>query len=284
MDYRALDYDIIDALILNLGARYTHETNALLFNLDGSQSGNFAIGSLTSYRDSRSDDNLSPSVGASYSLSKNQNVYAKYSRGFKSGGWNTDFLSINAVNKPAFDTETVNSYEVGTKGRLFGGRIRYDLAAYISQFKNFQISQFVNLGGGATSIERRIQLKNAATVQSKGVDASFALRATPQLDIGINFGLGKSFFKRFSNGSATVDCTGHRLPYAPSFTSALTADYGMRLPSLNGKLNFYGEYSYHGKSFSNVINDPTIHSVPSRELVNVRLGYLPDNSHWDFSL
>ena len=278
--FGSIDYEIISALTLNLGARYTHETKELLFNLDGSQSGNFAIGSMTNYRNSRSDNNLSPTVGATYTLSKNQNVYAKYSRGFKSGGWNTDFLSTNAANKPAFDTETVNSYEVGTKGRLFGGRIRYDLATYISQFKNFQISQFVNLGGGATSIE----LTNAATVQSKGVDAGFALRATPQLDLGFNFGLGRAFFKSFSNCSATVNCTGHRLPYAPSFTSALTADYGMHLPNINGKIDFYGEYSYHGKSFSNVINDPTIHSIPSRELVNIRLGYLPDNSHWDFSL
>lgn len=278
--FGALDYDIIDTLTLNLGARYTRETKKLLFNLDGSQSGNFAIGSLTNYRDSRSDNNLSPTVGATYTLSQNQNVYAKYSRGFKSGGWNTDFLSTNAVNKPAFDTETVNSYELGTKGLLFDGRIRYDLAAYISQFKNFQVSQFVNLGGGATSIE----LTNAANVASKGIDASFALRATPQLDIGFNFSLGKAFFKSFSNCSATVDCTGHRLPYASNFSSALTADYGMRLPNLNGKLDLYGEYSYHGKSFSNVINNPTIHSISSRELVNVRLGYLPDNSHWDFSL
>lgn len=278
--FGAIDYDIIDALTLNLGARYTHETKELLFNLDGSQSGNFAIGSLTNYRDSRSDNNLSPTMGATYTLSKNQNVYAKYSRGFKSGGWNTDFLSTNATNKPAFDTETVNSYELGTKGLLFGGRIRYDLAAYISQFKNFQVSQFVNLGGGATSIE----LKNAANVASKGIDAGFALRATPQLDIGFNFGLGKAFFKSFNNCSATVNCTGHRLPYAPSFTSALTADYSVRLPNLNGKLDFYGEYSYHGKSFSNVVNNPTIHRIPSREMVNVRLGYLPDNSNWSFNL
>lgn len=278
--FGAIDYDIVSALTLNFGARYTHETKKLLFNLDGSQSGNFAIGSLTNYRDSRSDNNLSPTVGASYTLSQNQNIYAKYSRGFKSGGWNTDFLSTNAVNKPAFDTETVNSYELGTKGLLFGGRMRYDLAAYISQFKNFQVSQFVNLGGGATSIE----LTNAADVASKGIDAGFALRATSQLDIGFKFGLSKAFFKSFSNCTATADCTGHRLPYAPSFNSALTADYGMRLPKLNGKLDFYGEYSYHGKSFSNVINNPTIHRIPSRELVNVRLSYLPDNSHWDFSL
>jgi iron complex outermembrane recepter protein len=278
--FGAIDYDIFETLTLNLGARYTHETKDLLFNLDGSQSGNFSIGSLTNYRDSRSDTKLSPTVGATYALSDKQNIYAKYSQGFKSGGWNTDFLSSNAASKPAFDTETVNSYEIGTKGQLLNGRMRYDFAAYISHFKDFQVSQFVNLGGGATSIE----LTNAANVMSKGVDASLTLRATSQLDIGFNWGLGKAVFKNFNNCSATIDCTGHRLPYAPSFTSALTANYVMRPPNLTGKIDIYGEYSYHGKSFSNVINDPAIHSIPSRELVNIRLGYLPDNSHWDFNL
>jgi hypothetical protein len=43
-------------------------------------------------------------------------------------------------------------------------------------------------------------------------------------------------------------------------------------------------YSYHGKSFSDVVNDPGMHRIPSRELVNTRLGFIPDNSHWDYDL
>lgn len=278
--FGSLDYDLTTALTLNLGARYTHETKGMRFNLDGSQSGNFAIGSLSNYHDSRTENNLSPTVGATYKINSDQNVYAKYSQGFKSGGWNTDFISANAAKNPAFDSETVNSYEVGSKGRLLDGRVRYDLAVYLSRFKNFQVSEFVNLGGGSTSIE----LKNAAAVESRGLDAALALRAASNLDLGYRFGLNKALFDSYGNCSVSVDCTGHDLPYAPHFTSALTADYGMRLPNLNGKLDLYGEYSYHGKSFSSSVNDPAIQRIPSRELVNVRVGYLPDNSHWDFSL
>lgn len=276
--FGALDYDLVESLTLNLGARYTHETKDVLFNLDGSQSGNFKIGSLTNYQDSRSENQVSPTVGVTYAVSKNQNVYAKYSRGFKSGGWSTTFLSTNGVKNPTFDTETVNSYEVGTKGTP--GRLRYDLAAYVSRFINYQLFQIVNLGRGASSID----LRNAAAVESRGIDASFALRVTSQLDIGLNFGLVKATFISFNTCSMTVDCTGHQLPYAPNFTSALTADYGMRLPDLRGKLDFYGEYSYHGKSFSDVVNDPATQRIPSRELVNTRLDFIPDNSHWDLSL
>jgi iron complex outermembrane receptor protein len=277
--FGALDYDIAESLMLNLGTRYTHEMKDVLFNLDGSASSTFGIGSLTGYRDSRSEKYISPTIGATYAVSQNQNIYAKYSRGFKSGGWNTEFLSTNGVNKPSFDNETAESYEVGTKGTLLGGCLRYDLAAYTSRFKNFQVFQFVDLGGGATSIE----LRNAAEAESRGLDASLTLRASRQLDIGVNFGLVKAYFKNFDTCSPTVDCTGHRLPYAPSFTSALTVNYGMPMPSLGGKLDFYGEYSFHGKSFMDPVNDPVTQNIPSRELVNVRLNYR-DNSHWECSL
>jgi len=278
--FGSVDYELTASLTLNLGARYTHETKEVLFNLDGAASGNFGIGSLAGYRDSRAESQLSPSVGATYALSQNHNVYAKYSQGFKSGGWNTEFLSSNGIKKPAFDTETVDSYEVGSKGKLLGGSLRYDLAAYASRYKNFQVFQFVDLGGGATSIE----LRNAAEAESRGLDASLTLRAARQLDIGVNFGLVKADFKSFNTCSPSVDCSGHRLPYAPSFTSAVTVNYAMFLPSLGGKLDVYGEYSYHGKSFMDPVNDPLTQNIPSRELVNLRLGYLPDHSRWDFSL
>lgn len=278
--FGALDYDLAESLTLNLGARYTRETKNVLFNLDGTASGDFNIGTLAGYRDARSEKKVSPTVGATYAMSSNQNIYAKYSRGFKSGGWNIDFIDTNAARNPAFNTETVDSFEVGTKGTMLGGRLRYDLAAYTSKFKNYQVLQYVDLGGGATSIE----LRNAAEVESRGLDAGMTLRATRQLDIGLNLGLVKARFRRFSTCSPTVDCTGHRLPYAPDYTSAVTVNYRMFLPSLGGKLDFYGEYSYHGKSFMDPVNDPLTQNIPSRELVNARISYLPDNSPWNFNL
>lgn len=278
--YGALDQDIATMLTLNMGARYTHETKRVLFNLDGSASGALAIGSLSGYRDSREENKLSPSIGVTYAMSREQNLYAKYAQGFKSGGWNTEFLSSNGVKHPAFNSETVRCVEAGAKGRLLDGRLRYDLAAYTSRYKDFQVFQFVDLGGGATSIE----LRNAAEAESHGLDASLALKASPQLDIGLSLGWASATFRRFDNCSALADCTGHRLPYAPLMTAALTLHYTQPLPSLGGKLDVYGELSHHGKSFSDPVNDPATQAIPSRELVNLHLGYRPDHSRVEFSL
>ncbi len=280
--YGALDYDLLPALTLNLGARYTHETKNVLFSLGSAAPGlaaAFGIGTLNGYTHSRDENNLSPSVGATYAVSKEQNLYAKFSRGFKSGGWNVDFISAAAAVNPSFNAESVDTYEVGTKGQMLGGRLRYDLSVYDSSFKNFQVFQFVNLG--ATSV---LQLTNAAGAKSKGLDGSLTWRASKQLDLGANFGVVHATFSSFSGCTATQSCTGNQLPYAPQFTSALTANYGVPVASLGGKLNLYGEYSYRGKSYSDPVNDPVTQRLPSRELVNARLAFSPNDSHWDFNL
>lgn len=278
--FGALDHEITTALTLNFGGRYTYETKDVVYNLDGSASGYLDIGNLNDYRDSRSEKHFLPTIGATYALNPQQNVYVKYASGFKSGGWNTDFLSSNGVKKPAFNTESVDSYEVGTKGQVKSGHFRYALAAYLSEYKDYQVLQLVDLGGGASSIE----LRNAARVESHGIEGNLALSATERLDIGIGFNLGKAYFTQFGQCSASVNCTGHRLFFSPEFTSLVTMSYSMPMPSIKGKFGLYGEYSYHGSSYSDSVNDPTTQKLASREMVNMRWNYVAYNSHWDGSL
>lgn len=278
--FGTLDFDVTPSVTLNLGARFTHETKRVVFNLDGSASGNFNIATLAGYRDSLTERRLSPSLGATYAVSEHQNVFAKYSRGFKSGGWNLDFIDPNAAADPSFGTETVSSLEAGTKGHLLGGRLRYDLAGYASRYKDFQVFQFVDLGAGATSI----LLKNAARAESRGVDAGFAWRANSQLDFGIQLSWNRAVFKQFDNCSTTVSCTGNRLPYAPKFSSALTTKYVLPLQTLDGKLELYGEYSHRASAFADPVNNPVTQSVPSRDIVNLRVSFFPNGARWDFGV
>jgi outer membrane receptor protein involved in Fe transport len=91
-------------------------------------------------------------------------------------------------------------------------------------------------------------------------------------------------FKRFDNCSTMIDCTRHRLPYAPEFSSALTANYAQPLPSLGGKLKLYGEYSHRSTSFTDPVNNPATQKMSARDLVNVRIGFFPDGSQWEVGL
>jgi len=279
--FAALDFDLTGRLTLNLGARFTHETKDIVFNLDGSQSGGFRIGSLNNFRDSRTDNEFNPTAGLTFAVGEQVNVYAKYANGFKSGGWNIDFLNVAQVATGFdFDTETVDSYEIGLKGVAMGGRVRYDLAGFYNQFHDFQIFQFVALGGG-TSI---LQLRNAARVETQGVEASVAFQASENLRLSANFGYVDATFDSFPNGGpGGADLSGNDLP-APDFTSAFTVDYGVPVAALAGRLDWYGEYSYRGGYFSGANNDPVFERIGSRNLVNARFGYSHDSGNFGVSL
>jgi len=257
-----------------------NETKKVLFNLDGSASGSFGIGTLNNYHDKKTESKFLPMFGISYALANNLKLYAKYSEGFKSGGWNTEYLSSNSVRHPGYDSESVDAYEIGVKGLSHNGKISFDLALFDSQFKNFQVFQFVDLGGGATSIE----LRNAARVESRGLDGDIAIKASEHLKLGAKASFMEAFYRKFNTCSSMTSCTGHQLPYAPKFSSSLTVDYDWLPINTDGKVKLHMEYSYSGKSYSDPLNNPITESLPSRELVNLRVAYVPNDSHWDYNL
>lgn len=279
--FGALDFDITPRLTLNLGARYTHETKDIVFNLDGSRSGAFRIGSLDNFRDDRTDNKFTPTAGFTFALDDDINFYAKYARGFKSGGWNTDFLNIGQIASGFdFDTETVDSYEAGLKGLVLDRRLRFDLAVFYNQFDDFQQFQFVALGGGTTVL----QLRNAARVESQGIEGSVSLQVNENLRLGANAGYVDAEFDRFPNGGPSgQDLSGNELP-APDTTAAFTIDYGVPLAALGGRIDFFGEYSFRSGYFSGATNDPLYERIGSRNLVNVRLTYSNDAGDLGVSL
>jgi len=90
-------YDLSSTTSLAAGLRYTNEEKELDWLLDGSASGIFGIGSTNAnLMDTRSDNYLSYALSVNHAINNNVNAYAKYSTGFKSGGYNLDFIS-NAI-------------------------------------------------------------------------------------------------------------------------------------------------------------------------------------------
>ncbi|MDP3853729.1 TonB-dependent receptor [Phenylobacterium sp.] len=62
-------------------------------------------------------------------------VYAKYSRGYKSGGFLLGTLSA----QPAAKEESVNAYELGMK-KTFGGRLILNASAFFNDYKDLQLN------------------------------------------------------------------------------------------------------------------------------------------------
>ncbi len=296
--------DFTDRLTIGFGGRYSVEDKDANWLLDGRNSGIFAIGSTgvdptdpnppapSPLINARQDKFFSPALSLTFALSDDANVYAKYSSGYKSGGFNLDFINaveLAANNGLEFDKETVDSFEVGMKGNFVDGRLRLNLAAFLANYDDYQVNQFVDLGGGRTSI----RITNAAKVKTQGLEAEFQLQATDNLEVQGSVGVLSAKFDSFiGGGTAGADATGNKLPNAPEFTASLATVYTHDLPSLNSSLLIRADVTHTGGFFTGVNEEKTTQlaggaTVPfgfidSLTQINGRIGILPNNEKFEF--
>lgn len=192
--YADVAFDITDALSVSVGGRYTQDTRegtVYRQNFTGLRSplfgNNAAIPGLlrSNYTNSRDFNEFSPRVSVSYEFNDDTTAYAAYSEGFKSGGFDMRgdaVLTPSTVN--GYEPEYVNSFEVGLKGSLFGGRANYAGAIFRADYEGQQITrQEATVTGSIASF-----VDNAGSSTIQGVELEGGARLTDHLSM--NFGIG----------------------------------------------------------------------------------------------
>ena len=294
-------YDFDESWTLGFGLRFSTEEKDVNWLLDGINVAGLGIGSTnvvngvpTPLINDRSDDFLSVALSLSYSLDDNSNLYVKYSSGYKSGGFNLDFINADelAANSGLeFDKETVDSFEIGYKTTGMDGRATLNLAAFYTQYDDYQVNQFVDLGGGRTSI----RITNAAKVISQGLEAEFSFQASENFSLQGSAGWLDAEFDSFPGGGAGgADVTGNRLTLAPEITAALGLVYEQDLSSLGGTLLARLDLTYTDSQFTTEDNVTTT-TLPSGDsvpfgsydeytLLNGRIGLIDDDGRYEVYL
>jgi len=267
------------------------ELNALAFDIGSTGSDPL---NPTPLVNDRRDKFFAPAVNIMYALSDDANIYAKYSTGYKSGGFNLDY--INTVELAAntgleFVRETVKSYEAGFKGNFMDNRFTLNMAVFMSDYDNYQVNQFVDLGAGRTSI----RITNAAKVRTKGIEAEAMWRPNDNLTFTGSMGILDAKFNEFLEGGAQgSDVSGNRLPNATTFNVAFSAQYYHDLEVMDAALLVRADFTYRSGYFTTVNNDTSAPlrlggSVPfdyidSLALVNGRIGLISNNEDWEVYL
>ncbi|MCR5878775.1 TonB-dependent receptor [Phenylobacterium sp. J367] len=103
--------------------------------------------------------------------------YAKYSRGYKSGG----FLLGTLAPDPEAEQEQVNAYEIGLK-RTFGGRFQLNASAFFNDYKDLQLN-LSQLNGAAAA-------NNFVNVDAEayGLELEALWRPVANLDLSASYG------------------------------------------------------------------------------------------------
>lgn len=206
-----VDYAFNDQWTLTLGGRYTQDDKLT------EQRANLVADAEADWSE------FTPKVGVRYRMNDDAMLYATYSQGYRSGGFNGRVDSIESATIP-YDPEFLDNYEVGFKTEWGGGRVRVNGAVFYMDYEDKQ--EEIGLASeGATG--QRISVFNAATATMQGVELEAQALVTEGLTIGGNFGYLDSSYDEFTfdDGFGIVDNSGLEFRRAPEFTGALNATY-----------------------------------------------------------
>ena len=282
------DYALTERLKLTLGGRYTTERRS--FHYDGSvqlQSGGTdhfgPLQQLALTDESLSNSAFNYRAALDFKLTRDVLAYASIASGYKSGGFNGSFLSLNpaeiAVQLTPVRPEHVTSYEVGLKSTLFEGRLIFDAAAFYNTYRDLQVFTLVQSppGGGGLPIN---VLDNAPRAHTEGVEAQLVARPVPALTASLQVGLLNTKLDQFlqSKSTSPLDLSGNQLPISPHFSLAGLVDY--KVPVAGGALDLQFSASYKSHQFFDTVNDPYI-TQDGYWLENIRVAYGPAGGRWE---
>lgn len=224
--------NVTDRFGIDVGARYSHEKRSVvtLNRFDLATPYNRHPMFPDAETDARFDgtdswSSFDPKIGIHYQASANLYLYASYSTGFKSGGFNVAFL------QPAYDPEDIKDFEFGIKADLFDRRLRLNLAGFYYKYSNLQ----VNIVGGP--LGNQLITDNAAKAELRGFELNAIAQPTEDLLINFDVAYLDSEYKEYvtpdftglydgitdvlPNGTApengTYDLSGNPLTYAPKW-------------------------------------------------------------------
>jgi len=195
------DYDILPRLHAGLGARYAISAE----NFRSTEIGFYQIGNISPYYQSARFNAFTPKATLGYDVNSGSTVYTSAAKGFRLGGptgpivfgptsvCNSDFVNIGQTTQPTkFDSDSLWTYELGSKNRLWNNRIALDGATFYTNWKNIQQQIYLptcgyyftkNIGdaeifGGEVQASARVMrgltVETAATLQHATITSSNA--------------------------------------------------------------------------------------------------------------
>lgn len=129
-------------------------------------------------------DHISPRVVLTWHPNDDMTVYASYAQGFRSGlnqPANTEALTPGLP--PALE-DTLDNYEIGSKGGLFDGFLSYEVAAYYMHWSDVKQSLCTQVVVNTVPTCANFYV-NTGTANGPGVDVALTLRPSEQLSIGL---------------------------------------------------------------------------------------------------
>ncbi|MBU6266505.1 MAG: TonB-dependent receptor [Sphingomonadales bacterium] len=213
---------------ITLGGRYTHETKD--FHVD--KPAPYTVPAFhcpdpnSTYAPCRNPhlafNRFTPRVSIDQNLAKDIMVYASWSRGFRSGGWNGRPGSLPQTIGP-YQPETVDNYELGLRTKFADNKALFNLTVFQTDYKNKQEDQIrtnpLNPASTITFVE------NAGKARFRGVEVEAQYRPIPELHFFGSGGYLSAKYLQFLDQNGNDLSASKQLRYAPKWNFSLGGDY-----------------------------------------------------------
>lgn len=252
--FGSVTYPFTDQLSATIGLRYTNsQKEGVQSAANGTGLDPFGVefeplpgalqpvaGFLTGFVDHTTTDELDvedwlPSVTLQYEHSNDLSFYAKFSEGFKAGGFDAVELT-GGEGRMSYAPETVNAYEAGMKSLLLDGTLSFNLSVFRSEYEDLQqgVTQF-------TDTSAFITVTNVGGLETQGIETELTWQLGYDWQIGANLALLDASYTDYEQAGCTAlqafeaqlagqatcyqDLSGEAPPFAPNYSGSVRVGY-----------------------------------------------------------
>lgn len=194
----------------------------------------------------KSFDKFTWRATADYEIGENKLVYASYSTGFRSGGFNGRAASPTSLGP--YDPESVTAYELGLKADWLNRRLRTNFAIYQTDYKNKQEETVQPTPPGSANAQETV-VANAASARIKGFEMEITAQPVDPITfraslayIDANY---RNFFRDVTGDLVPDNVSTLTLRRAPKYSWSVGADYTSEMGS--GQIDLSTTFRYIDK-------------------------------------
>ncbi len=268
------------------GLRYTTDDLSYFHGRTSTQAAAFpGVQPATNSAGSTKENAFSGRIGPQFDLSKDTMIYATASRGYKGPAFNVFFNMLpfsGTVPRDAIPLkpETSDSYEIGLKTTAFDNRLRFNVAAFDSKYKNYQanIQDLV-----VTTVVTR--LINAGEVSTQGVEVDFAAKLSKEFTLSGAAAAIKARIDKFNcpvGASVSCNVDGKPLPFSPDTRFNIRGNYKVPLNSALG-MDIGVDYNWQSKVLFDISQAPDTYQN-AYGIVNAMVSLTDSSSGWRVAL
>ena len=269
----------------NAGVRVSYLSTSFEQSNFGPNSSTTSAGQAT-VRGVITDTPVTPKFSLQYFITPDHLIYATAAKGFRAGGVNQVLTSAaagllanygltTAAMPKTYESDSVWSYELGGKLRMWDGRAQINASIYDLEWSNMQ--QFLFLGDGVVF--------NVPSVRTQGGDIEFQVRPLRSLTLNASVGYIEAEYTSSliipggpgsRSGDLVVARDGDPLPQ-PAWNYDVGARYDLQLGDFGtayGRVDYRWTEGYATAQPGIPAYSPDSSSIPNRQNINLRLGFV----------